>query len=105
MVLRGIELHSGIKIEADIVISNADLHFTETKLLSPTVRSYPAQYWDKKEAGISGLLVYLGIRGQLPQLQHHNLFFVDAWKRISIRYFAPKRYPTQPLCISLSVKN
>ncbi len=77
----GIELASGEMISADIVVSNADLHFTETKLLAPEDQSYPEKYWDTKEAGPSALLLYLGIQGKVPELEHHNLLFVDDWQQ------------------------
>lgn len=89
----GIELLNGKQIEADIVISNADLHFTETKLLSPSVRSYPEEYWIDKEPGISALLVYLGVKGSLPQLEHHNLFFVDKWKENFKKIYESREIP------------
>jgi len=76
-----VTLQDSSVITADIVISNADLHFTETKLLKPDAQSYPAAYWRKKESGISALLIYLGVKGKLPQLEHHNLFLVDKWKQ------------------------
>ena len=71
----------GKVIKADIVISNADLHFTETALLPTSAQSYPADYWQKRQAGPSALLLYLGIRGKVPELTHHNLFFTKAWKQ------------------------
>ena len=79
-VASGIELEDGRKVEADIVISNADLHYTETSLLPPRLQTYPQSYWDKKQPAPSALLMYLGIKGSLPELQHHNLFFIDDWK-------------------------
>ncbi|MEO5535070.1 MAG: phytoene desaturase family protein [Pseudolysinimonas sp.] len=67
-------------IDADLVISGADLHHTETQLLDdPATRSYPEAYWRKAVAGPSALLVLLGIEGELPQLEHHTLFFAEAW--------------------------
>ena len=75
----GIRLGS-TDVLADIVISNADLHFTETQLVSPADRTYPEVYWDKKEAGPSALLLYLGVRGRVPEFEHHNLLLVDSWK-------------------------
>jgi phytoene desaturase len=77
---RGVTV-GGSVYEADIVISNADLHFTETTLLSERDRSYDEGYWSNKEAGPSALLMYLGVRGRLPDLEHHNLLFVDDWKK------------------------
>lgn len=79
-VATGVTLENGTTIEADIVISNADLHHTETKLLEPQYSSYPASYWAKKQPGPSALLVSLGIKGSLKNLEHHNLYFVDDWK-------------------------
>jgi len=76
----GIELESGPKIEADIIISNADLHFTETKLLNVGNQTYPQKYWDKQEASPSALLLYLGIKGTVPEFEHHTLLFVEDWK-------------------------
>lgn len=89
----GIVLENGVCVEADIVVSNADLHHTETKLLAPERQSYPQSSWDKKEAGISALLLYVGIRGLLPQLEHHNLYFVDAWKENFEHIYRHKQIP------------
>jgi phytoene desaturase len=89
----GIILENGEHIDADIVISNADLHFTETQLLEERSRSYPASYWNKKEAGPSALLIYLGVKGSLPQLEHHNLIFVDDWKDNFDSIFTTKTPP------------
>lgn len=76
----GIELENGELVEADVVVSNADLHFTETKLLAAHERTYPESYWRRRNPGPSALLMYLGVKGALPQLEHHSLLFVDAWR-------------------------
>ncbi len=66
--------------DADIVVSAADLHHTETKLLLDGERTYPQEYWDSKTPGPSALLLYLGVEGELPELEHHNLLFTEDWK-------------------------
>lgn len=76
----GVRLEDGRQLKADIVVSNADLHFTETQLLPESARSYPESYWQKQQAGPSALLLYLGVRGKLPELVHHNLYFVEQWR-------------------------
>jgi len=76
----GITLSDGSSHAADIVISAADLHFTETSLLPPAARTYNENYWQKRIPGPSGLVISLGINGSLPQLLHHNLYFVDDWR-------------------------
>jgi phytoene desaturase len=76
----GVELSDGSVIDGDLIVSAADLHHTETVLLSdPEQRSYPETYWQKAVAGPSALLMYLGVDGELPQLEHHTLFFARAW--------------------------
>lgn len=76
----GVELQDGSMAYADQIVSNADLHFTETQLLAPEVQSFPESYWQKRQSGPGALLLSLGVRGSLSQLQHHNLFFVREWR-------------------------
>ncbi|MCK2037504.1 phytoene desaturase [Microbacterium sp. SSW1-49] len=64
---------------ADIVVSAADLHHTETVLLPASLQTYPESWWARRTSGPGGLLVMLGVRGSLPQLPHHSLFFTDDW--------------------------
>lgn len=59
---------------ADVVISGADYHFTETALLPPQYRSYNESYWDKKVLAPSCLLYYIGLNKKLENVQHHSLF-------------------------------
>jgi phytoene desaturase len=68
-------------LEADIVVSAADLHHTETSLLEPAHQSYPASHWEKRVPGPSALLLYLGVEGELPELEHHTLLFTKKWKK------------------------
>lgn len=68
-------------LEADIVVSAADLHHTETQLLAPAERTYPERYWDSKIAGPGALLLYLGVDGKLPELEHHTLLFTREWEK------------------------
>ena len=77
----GIELMNGERIAADLVISAADIHHTETKLLPTAAQSYSEKYWQKRQPGPGALLVSLGIKGRLPNLQHHNLYFVKNWRQ------------------------
>ncbi len=91
----GIELEDGSKVEADVVISNADLHFTETKLLKPDQQTYPEKYWAKQEASPSALLLYLGVKGSIPEFEHHTLLFVDDWKANFDAIYKTKTTPEQ----------
>lgn len=79
-IASGIKLKNGNSVDADIVISNADLAYTEMSLLDAQWQSYPRSYWNKKQSSPSALLVYLGVKGNLKEFEHHNLFFVDEWE-------------------------
>ncbi len=67
-------------LDSDIVVSAADLHHTETELLKPEEQTYPQEYWDTKTPGPSALLLYLGVEGALPELEHHTLLFTREWE-------------------------
>ncbi len=67
--------------EADVVIGNADLHHIETKLLEPKHQSLPEKWWKNKTPGPSAILLYLGVRGKIPQLDHHTLLYADDWNK------------------------
>ena len=78
----GVEVRTGGKkkraelLDADLVVSTADLHHTETVLLDdPELRSYPQEYWDSRVAAPGAVLAMLGVQGELPELEHHTVFF------------------------------
>lgn len=75
----GVRLASGERVAADVVVSAADRHHTETVLLAPDRADLPAAAWEQKGPGISALLVLAGVRGELPELAHHSLFFTGDW--------------------------
>lgn len=76
----GVRLGDGSTMRADLVVSTADLHHTETALLPADLRSYPEKWWRKKTPSTGALLVLLGVDGEVPQLAHHTLMFVRDWK-------------------------
>ncbi len=65
---------------ADVVVGAVDLHHLETRLLPPALRTYPQRYWDERDPGPGAVLVCLGVRGRLPELAHHSLFFTADWR-------------------------
>jgi len=93
----GVEYVSGTQrttLNADIVVSAADLHFSETSLLPRELQTYDQAWWDKRVPGPSAVLVYLGVKGRIPQLIHHNLFFTPDWNDNFGRIFnAPTSIP------------
>ncbi|MCW4466114.1 phytoene desaturase family protein [Glutamicibacter sp. MNS18] len=64
---------------AQIVVGAADLHHLEHQLLPPARRTRSKRQWNRADPGPSAVLLCLGIKGKLPQLEHHNLFFTRDW--------------------------
>jgi phytoene desaturase len=91
----------GEELRADIVISNADIHHTEQNLLEAPYRTYSPRYWQSRTVGPSALVMYLGIKGELPSLVHHNLLFSKDWPKNFADIFAKNgrnkaKWPTDP---------
>ena len=80
-VTKGVQLENREFVPADIVISNADIQFTETKLLEERWRTHNDKYWSKRVMAPSAFIMYLGVREKLPGLIHHNLLFSEDWRR------------------------
>ena len=70
-----------IEYRSDVVVAGADLHHVETKLLNPEDQTLPESWWAKKTPGPSALLMYLGVRGNIPHLDHHTLLYSEDWDR------------------------
>lgn len=72
------------------------MHHTETRLLEDIHQSYPDSYWAKKTISPSGFILYLGVDGKLPQLQHHTLIFSENRKEGFDEIFSKPSRPTDP---------
>jgi phytoene desaturase len=91
-----LRLASGETVEADIFVSNADVHHTETRLLPPEARAYPPTYWERRQLAPSALIVYLGLKGGADSLLHHNLFFNPEWEKSFAELFDGREWPRHP---------
>jgi len=93
----GVRLENGEIMNADYIISNADLHFTETKLIAEKKhQTFPEKYWDKAVMGPSAFIMYLGLDREVPNLTHHNLRFAQNWKENFKELFDEPALPTDP---------
>ncbi|CAO1619049.1 unnamed protein product [Parajaminaea phylloscopi] len=89
----GVELSSGEKIEADVVISNADLVWTYNNLLPPS--SY-ANTLAKKDQTCSSISFYWGLSEVVPELGGHNIFLADAYQESFDDIFDRGELPKEP---------
>ena len=84
------------RIEADVILSGADYHHSET-LLDSEFRMYSEKYWDSRVFAPSSLLFYVGFDKKLNNIAHHALFFdVDFDQHAKDIYDNPK-WPDEPL--------
>ena len=91
----GITTPSG-EIKADMVLSGADYHHTES-LLDQSLRQFSESYWSKKTFAPSSLLFYVGFNKKLDNIEHHNLFFDTDFEQHAIEIYDKPSWPSKPL--------
>ncbi|MDQ3159112.1 MAG: phytoene desaturase family protein [bacterium] len=92
----GVALENGKKLHADVVVSNASVHHTETKLLPARFRTKSDKYFEKRTLAPSALILYLGVNKKYPSLKHHNLYFSENWKKNFAEIFDHPAWPENP---------
>ncbi|WP_147104297.1 phytoene desaturase family protein [Nesterenkonia populi] len=68
-------------LAADVVVSSADMHHTEMDLLAAEHRTRSSRAWKRRDPGPGAVLALLGVKGELPELAHHSLFFTENWQQ------------------------
>lgn len=79
------------------LISSADYHFTEQKLLDEDYRQYSEKYWDSRKMAPSCLIYYVGVKGKINNLLHHNLFFDADFGKHAKEIYSSAQWPDNPL--------
>jgi phytoene desaturase len=92
---KGIKVN-GEEIKADIVLSGADYHHTET-MLEPELRQYSEAYWNKKVFAPSSLLFYVGFEKPIRNVEHHTLFFDVDFEAHARAIYDQPAWPEEPL--------
>lgn len=87
------ELYNGFQA----LVSSADYHFTEQKLLDKEHQSYSEMYWEKRKMAPSCLIYYVGVKGRVPKLLHHNLFFDEDFATHAREIYTSPKWPENPL--------
>jgi phytoene desaturase len=95
--IKGVRPLRGESLACDIVVANADYQHVQTRLLDSGDQDVPAHKWPRKTMSPSALVVCLGVKKQLPNLLHHNLFFDTGWKQHFDDVFVHKQWTTNPL--------
>lgn len=88
---------NGKVYKADVIISSADYHHTETQLLPEKYQSYSKSYWNSRVMAPSSLLYYIGVNKRLKNLSHHNLFFDKPFDKHAHDIYTDPQWPDAPL--------
>ncbi len=92
--------HAGVT--ADLVVGNANLAHIDQDLLPPEKRAYGADYWESRTYAPSAYMLYLGVEGELPDIDHHTLLLPADWNDHFDAIFESPAWPDDPslyLCV------
>lgn len=92
----GIQLANNTVIDCDYVVSNADMHRTETKLLGEVEQTYDQAYRDRHVLSPSGFIMYLGMDKEIEWLDHHTLVFSQDREKSNEEIFDTRTPPSDP---------
>jgi 1-hydroxy-2-isopentenylcarotenoid 3,4-desaturase len=82
--------------DTDTVVSSADYAFSEVHLLDKAWQTYSADYWAKKTLSPTAFVIYLGIKGKVTNLEHHNFYFDNSWLDHFSQVFKNPMWPEKP---------
>jgi phytoene desaturase len=85
----GVRLGDGSTLKADVVVMNGDA-CTVYHLLGERGGMHP------ETRSLSGFVMLLGVRGELPDVQHHTVFFSSDYRVEFDDLFVRKRFPADP---------
>ncbi|MEX0844580.1 MAG: phytoene desaturase family protein [Balneolaceae bacterium] len=93
----GIQLANGEILYSDLVVSNSDATETINRLIPDSAISSRKKLRVKTiEPSCSGFVLMLGIRHKYDQLEHHNIYFSENYKKEFHEIFEQKIMPDDP---------
>lgn len=95
-------LSDGEEVQADLFVSNMEVIPAYKKLLGID-NNYINRLENKFEPAASGYVLHLGVKGQYPQLSHHNFFFSNDPKKNFAEIFEEKVLPQDPTIYLVNV--
>jgi phytoene desaturase len=92
----GVTLDDGARIEADIVVANADAGQVYGTLLAGDPRAARlAKDLAKSPASLAGFVLLLAVKGQTPGIEHHNVWFPERYDAEFDDIFGSQPRPVQ----------
>jgi phytoene desaturase len=93
----GVRLENGEVIQADLVVSNADLPYTYQSLVPAAYQGkYRKARLERMNYACSGYLLYLGVNRIYPNVRHQGLYFSEDFRANLDAIFKSKILPEQP---------
>jgi phytoene desaturase len=80
----------------DRVVCNAPAAHAERELLGPENHDRDEGYWAERTYAPSAYMLYLGVEGELPELEHHTLVLPPEWDDHFASIFETKQWPAEP---------
>jgi phytoene desaturase len=89
----GVLLKDGRRLEADVVVANADLPYVYRELLPDRAE---ADRLERMKYTCSAIMFYWGVDRVMPQLGTHNVFLADDYRGSFDRIFKDHALPDRP---------
>lgn len=96
------ELADGSQVYGDYFVSNMEVIPAYNQLLNEK-ESFVEQLENKFEPAASGLVLHLGVKGEYPQLAHHNFFFSEDSQKNFDQVFHQHQLPDDPTIYLVNV--
>ncbi|KAI0125158.1 phytoene desaturase [Xylariales sp. AK1849] len=94
---KGVLLESGERLEADVVVVNADLVYAYSNLFpqTPTIESFSKNLRDR-DGSCSSISFYWSLDRKIPELNTHNIFLADEYRDSFDAIFDRQSLPKEP---------
>ena len=83
--------------QTDYVVAAGDYAHIEQNLLEKRYHIYTEKYWNSRTLAPSSLIFYWGIKGEVKNFVHHNLFFDENFEDHANQIYTYAEWPQKPL--------
>ena len=104
-LVTGVIFDDGSKLDADVVVSNADACVTYDLIPNQTIARRERTKLKRLTPSFSGFAMTLALRGRTPGLAHHNVIFPKDYENEFKQLFAPNGEPVSDPAIYICSPN
>ncbi|SHJ55417.1 phytoene desaturase [Reichenbachiella agariperforans] len=90
------QVTNGQNYPTDGLVSSIDYHYFE-QVLMKNQANYSEAYWGQRVMSPSALIFYIGVKGKVKNLIHHNLFFDEDFDHHAKDIYQTPQWPEKPL--------